>query len=73
MTIEIDGNVVEGRCSMTTWGLMDILPGKPFYVYVVNMMANPVNLPKFMKFMIVPFASSSPHESSIQEMKSHTC
>lgn len=36
---------------------MDILPGKPFYVYVVNMTAKPVDLPKLM---IVACALNSP-------------
>lgn len=35
---------------MTAQGVMDILPGKPFYVYIFNMIARPANLPTFMIF-----------------------
>lgn len=42
---------------MDVRGLMDIQPGKPLYVYIVNMKAERVNLPKFMK---VAYASTAP-------------
>lgn len=34
MNIEIQGYLVECRCSMTAQVLMEILPGRPFYVYI---------------------------------------
>lgn len=42
---------------MTAEGVTDILPGNPFYVYILNLTAKPVNL---SKLMIVADASSSP-------------
>lgn len=56
MTIETHGNVARCRCSMNARDLTDILSWKPFYVYIVNMKAEPVNLPRFM---IVAYASSA--------------
>lgn len=43
---------------MTASGLTDILPGKPFYVFIANMTARPDNLPKFMKVAITSNAST---------------
>lgn len=57
MTIEIHGNVIERRCSMTARGLMNILLGKRFYIYILIVMANRVNLPKFM---ILSYVLSAP-------------
>lgn len=57
MTIETHCNIVEHRCFMTVRGFMDIVPGKPFYVFILNTTANPVNLPNCMT---VAYASSSP-------------
>lgn len=55
--IETKGNVVECQCSLTPRDLMYTLPGKLFYVYIVNMTARLVNL---LKFMIVAYLSSAP-------------
>lgn len=48
MTIETYRNVVERQYFMPARDLMDILPGKALYVYIANLTAMPVNLPKFM-------------------------
>lgn len=48
--------VVEHWCPITARGLMIILPGKPFHVYIRRLMATLVNLSGFMK---VPFPSIS--------------
>lgn len=48
MKIETHRSVVEHRCPMTAQGLMDIVPGKPFYVYILYMTAKAVNFPKFV-------------------------
>lgn len=43
MTIEIHRNVVGRRCSITARGLMDILPGRPFFVHIANLTAKPLS------------------------------
>lgn len=48
MTVETHRNVVEHKFPLTTPGVMDILSSKPFYVYMANLTAKPVNFPKFM-------------------------
>lgn len=55
MMIERLGSVIERQFSMTARGHVEIFPGKPIYVYAVNMIANPVN---WSKFMIVDYVSS---------------
>lgn len=55
-TIETRGNIFEDQCNMTGKGLVDILPRKPFYMYIANPTARPVNL---TRFMIVRYASSA--------------
>lgn len=70
MTIEKNGNVAKRLCSMTTPSLMDILPGKPIYVYIKTRTARPVN---FRKVMIAAYVSSAHQASSRQEMMSRTC
>lgn len=57
MTVEARGHVVECQCSITTRDMMDILHGKPIFVYIANMTANPVRL---QKFMIVLYAPNAP-------------
>lgn len=57
MKIETHHNAVEHRCSMTVGGLMDNIPGKPVYIYIGNLAARSINLPKVM---IVGFASRGP-------------
>lgn len=42
---------------MTVRGVMDVLPGKPIYIHILNMRAKPENLPKFV---IVTCASNAP-------------
>lgn len=42
---------------MTARGLLDILNGMPFNVYIANLIALPINL---QMFMIVAYASSVP-------------
>lgn len=58
MTIEALCNAVEYQFSITVWGLMYILPGKLFYVYIKNSTANLANLPKHM---IVASLSNNPN------------
>lgn len=41
---------------MTTQGLMDILLGKLFQVYIMNLMGRAVNLPRFMTVACVSIA-----------------
>lgn len=48
MTIEIHCNVVARGCSVTLRGIMNNLPGKPFYVCIANLTAKPANIPKVM-------------------------
>lgn len=48
LTTETHHIVFEHRYSMTAQGLIDILPGMPFYLFVANLTANRVNVPKFM-------------------------
>lgn len=48
MTLETHPNVVERQCAMNTEGLMHILPGKLFYLYIANLTAKPVGLLRFM-------------------------
>lgn len=43
MTIETLENIVECLCSVATQGLMDSLPGKLLYVYILNMASKQVN------------------------------
>lgn len=38
MKIETPLEVIEHRSSMIPWGLMDILPGNPIYVYIEDFM-----------------------------------
>lgn len=38
---------------------MDILPRKPSFTYIVNLRANPVNVPKFITVVSLPNASTS--------------
>lgn len=57
MTIKILCNIVEFQFSMAAGGLMDILPGKHFYVYIANLTATPVNL---LNFRIAAFPSNTP-------------
>lgn len=47
MSIEILYTFAERRCSITTGSEMNILHGKPFYIYIANLIANPLNEPKF--------------------------
>lgn len=56
MMIEAHVNVIEHQCVMMAKRLMHILPEKPFYVYIQNWKAKPVNLPKLMK---VPYESNA--------------
>lgn len=56
MTSESSRNIVERQCSMTTPGLIDILPGKPYYVYIADVTAKSDILPKFEIFT---FASNT--------------
>lgn len=48
-TIETHYNVVKHRCSMPGRGQMDVLPERPFYVYIENLTAKPIELLKLMK------------------------
>lgn len=57
LLMEIHRNVVERQCSMTARDVMGIMTSRAFYVFIANMMARPVNLPKFM---IVSPASNTP-------------
>lgn len=70
MTTETGGNVIEHRCSMTARVLMGIIPGKPFYIYVVLMTAKPANLPKIM---IATYALRAPACIFHTRMMSRTC
>lgn len=55
--IETHCNIIGLRCFMTERGLMHILPGKPFYLYITNLKAKQTNLPNDL---IVPSASNAP-------------
>lgn len=57
MMTETNGKAVERRCCMTATGLMEILAGNLFDVFILNMTAKAVSLPKFM---IVAYASNIP-------------
>lgn len=46
MTNGTQDNVFERRCFTTVRGLMDILSGKPFYIYVIKMTPETVSLLK---------------------------
>lgn len=70
MMIESSSSVVERRCSMTMQILINILPGKPFNVYIANMMAKPLNL---QNIMILTSAWNAQHASYTQEMMTCTC
>lgn len=70
MKIETNCNVLERQCSMTAQGLMDSLPGKPFYVCIESFRAKLVNRPKFM---IVAPSSNSRHASYTRNMMSCIC
>lgn len=48
MATETHGNVFERRGSMNRRGVIDILPGNLFYVYIINMTTKPLTLPKLM-------------------------
>lgn len=48
LKIENHGNHLERRCSKTARGVLGTLPGKPYYVFMSNVKAKPVNLPIFM-------------------------
>lgn len=48
MPIETHQNIVEQRFCTTEQGILDIWTGKAFYVCIANLMAKPVNLPKFV-------------------------
>lgn len=58
MRIENHWRIVEHRCSKTAQGLMDLLHGKPLYVFIANLPAKLVNLTKFMIIATVPNAPS---------------
>lgn len=45
MTIETGGTFFERQCSITTPVQIEILPGKPFYLYIANLAAKSVSLP----------------------------
>lgn len=53
MTIGTHLNVDEHWCSMMARGLMDIVPGELFHLYIANKAARLINLPKFMKLVYV--------------------
>lgn len=57
MKIEMHCNIVGCKFSLSGRGLMQILPGKSFQEYNVNLMAKQVTL---TKFMIVAIASNAP-------------
>lgn len=50
-------NFLEHRCSITTLALMELLPWKPFHVYIANLTEPSKNLPKLI---IVAYVSSAP-------------
>lgn len=54
--MDTHGNLVERWCSMTVQSLMNFVPGKPFYIFVLNMTANPASFPRFMIVDYVPRA-----------------
>lgn len=58
--------VVERRCSMNGIGFIDVLLGKPFYVFIASLTAEPMNL---SKFMIAAPTSKAP--SRIVHARSH--
>lgn len=70
MVIEAHCTVVEHRCSMTAWGLTDILPGNPVYIYNANLTARQNS---FLELMIVPSALCGPTTSSMEEIMCCTC
>lgn len=55
MANETHEDIVERRSSRTLRGLINILPDKPFYVYIANQTAKPKHL---AKFLIVAAASN---------------
>lgn len=57
MMIATYGNVAERWCCMTTRGFVEILPGKPFYVSIMILTTNTINL---LKFMMVVSALNAP-------------
>lgn len=57
MLVETHMHLAKRRCSMAARGIMEIFPGKPFFLYVANLSGKPVHLPKHM---IVAYASNSP-------------
>lgn len=54
--IETNCNIIERRCSMIMGGIVDILPGKLSYFYMVSLTTKPVNLFKFITVTSVPNA-----------------
>lgn len=54
--VETHRNFVKRRCFMTERGLMNILHGKRSYLYIQNLTAKPVSLPKCMTIVTVSIA-----------------
>lgn len=48
LLVATDPNIIEQQCSVTASGIMNILLGVPFYIYIANMSAKSVLLPKHM-------------------------
>lgn len=65
MTIETLGIFVERQFSCTARGVMDIIPRERFYIYIAELKARPVNLPKIT---IVAMLQVPAHAPYIQEM-----
>lgn len=47
-TVETHPNIIERRSSITAMGIMDKLPGVPFYILIANMSAKAASQPKYM-------------------------
>lgn len=58
MIVENQPDLAQQSLAMTTRGIMDILPGAPFYVLVANMPARAVSVPKCM--VVAPTNNDSP-------------
>lgn len=59
MKTETHCNIMERRCSIAAKILIEILSEMPPYVYIANLTAKPMKLPKFMIFSILLEAPTS--------------
>lgn len=67
--MESHPNTVEWKCLTAARGVMKILPGVRFYIYIENLLAKAVSLPKHMTLTL---ANDAPHTSYLPEAMNPT-